>query len=196
MRTHLIKRVTFSFFLLSIVLSSCEEEHFVPKPPTYLRLELPDHSYREYSDDCPYIFSIPEIYKVKKVMEGEKMTCHKDIDLGPLNGMIHFSYLSMEEPLSTYVNYINDKVDEHKIKATAINDYKIIRPEDQVYCTFFALEGNVASPFQFYMTDSVENFASGVVYFNSPPNYDSIKPTLDYLKVDLDHFIENFKWKQ
>jgi len=186
---------TLSLFFLCLLIFSCQEEHYVPKPPTYLRLELPDHKYKEYSDDCPYILSIPDYFLVKKVMQGDEMTCHKDIDMGPLNGMLHFTYIDMVEPLSTYVNYINDKVDEHKIKASAINDFKIIRPEDHVYCTMFALEGNVASPFQFYMTDSSEKFASGVVYFNSPPNYDSLKPTLDYLKIDLDHFVEHFKWK-
>ena len=60
----------------------------------------------------------------------------------------------MTEPLSSYVNYLNDKIDEHKIKATAIEDYRIIDPEDKVFCTFFYLQGDVASPFQFYMTDS------------------------------------------
>jgi gliding motility-associated lipoprotein GldD len=93
------------------------------------------------------------------------------------------------------VNFANDKVDEHKIKATSINDYKIINDSNHVYCTFFELQGNVASPFQFYMTDSVSRFVSGVVYFNSTPNYDSLKPSLDYLKVDLNYMIENFKWK-
>ncbi|HIP31164.1 MAG TPA: hypothetical protein EYG86_00235 [Crocinitomicaceae bacterium] len=184
--------VIFSFLFL---FSSCKDENYIPKPPTYLRLELPNHSYKSYTDDCPYELSIPEIFNVKQVMQGQELTCHKDINLGPLNGTLHFTYIDMEEPLATYVNYVNDKIDEHKIKATAINDYKIILPEHKVYCTFFALEGNVASPFQFYMTDSVSKFASGVVYFNSSPNYDSLKPTLNYLKVDLDHFIEHFKWK-
>ncbi|MBL1279218.1 MAG: hypothetical protein COA33_003060 [Fluviicola sp.] len=174
---------------------SCKENITIPKPPTYLRLELPEHQYIDYSDDCPYILPVSKMFEVKKVTRGEELTCHKDIDLGPLNGIINFTYIDMEEPLSTYVNYVNDKIDEHKVKATAINDYKVIRPEDDFYCTFFALEGNVASPFQFYMTDSVDKFAYGVVYFNSTPNYDSIRPSLDYLKLDLDYFIENFQWK-
>ena len=180
---------------LFIALVSCEEKITIPKPPTYLRLELPDHSYTAYEDECPYILPVSKSFKVSSVVKGNEETCHKDIDLGALNGMIHFTYIDMVEPLSSYVNFVNDKIDEHKVKATAINDYKIIRPESDVYCTFFALEGNVASPFQFYMTDSIDKFASGVVYFNSSPNYDSIKPSLDYLKVDLDHFIENFEWK-
>lgn len=180
--------------LILISFASCKEVTRVPKPPTYLRLELPEHTYENYNDDCQYSFSIPNYYSVKPIKTNGVQTCHKDIDLGSLNGSLHLSYIDMEEPLSAYVNYINDKIDEHKVKATAINDKRILRPDAKVYCTFFALEGNVASPFQFYLTDSIDHFVSGVVYFNSTPNYDSIKPTLDYLQVDLDHFIETFKW--
>ena len=173
----------------------CREETYVPKPPTYLRLELPNHEYDQYKDeDCPYSFSIQKLYTVKD-FEGVSNNCHKDIDLGPLNGSLHLNYIDMVEPLSAYVNFVNDKVDEHKVMASAINDWKIINLDKDVYCTFFELEGNVASPFQFYLTDSVEHFISGVVYFNSVPNYDSLKPSLDYLKVDLEHMINSLSWK-
>ncbi len=181
--------------LLSFLFFACSEDIKIPKPPTYLRLELPEHQYTSFSDECEYIFEIPPMYIIKPVISNGDTTCHKDFDLGPLNGSLHLSYIKMEEPLSKYVNYVNDKIDEHKIKATAINDKRIIREDAKVYCTFFALEGNVASPFQFYLTDSVKHFVSGVVYFNSTPNYDSLKPSLDYLQVDLDHFIQSFEWK-
>lgn len=182
-----------AFFLLIIVLLACSnEENFIPKPPTYLRIDLPKASYKPFADRCPYTFDIPDFYIVKEV---ESNNCHKDIDLGPLNGVIHFSYIEMTEPLAKYVNFANDKVDEHKIKATAINDEKILYPKKKVFGTFFELEGDVASPFQFYLTDSTTRFVSGVVYFNSKPNYDSLKPTLEYVKKDLRNLIETFEWK-
>tara|TARA_B110000285_G_scaffold128308_1_gene144568 strand:+ start:2962 stop:3531 length:570 start_codon:yes stop_codon:yes gene_type:complete len=183
------------YLLLLTFLFSCKEELYIPKPPTYLKLELPEHNYSIYSDDCPYELSVSDLFKVESVSNGQQKTCHKDINLGSLNGTIHLTYIHMIEPLGTYVNFVNDKIDEHKIKATAINDMKIIIPENKVFCTFFELEGNVASPFQFYMTDSINNFASAVVYFNSTPNYDSLKPSLEYLKIDLEHMINNFQWK-
>ena len=101
----------------------------------------------------------------------------------------------MDTSLAAYVNYAIDKVEEHKIKATAIKDTNIIRPDSKVYGTFFALEGNVATPFQFYLTDSTSNFMSGVVYFNSVPNYDSIKPVLDFVKKDILHLLKTTEWQ-
>ena len=184
-----------SILLVFGFLASCSNDVFTPKPPTYLRADLPEHKYTTHKDDCSYTLTIPETFNIKQVSDLNGLTCHKDIEMGPLNGTIHFSFIEMTEPLSAYVNFANDKVDEHKIKATSINDYKIINDSNQVYCTFFELQGNVASPFQFYMTDSISSFVSGVVYFNSTPNYDSLKPSLDYLKIDLNYMIENFKWK-
>lgn len=184
-------------FILFLLLSACGSDQLpIPKPPTYLRLELPEHNYRTYNDpNCPYTFDIPELYTIKDVKEANTPTCHKDIDLGPLNGQVHFSYIDMTEPLSTYVNYANDKVGDHKLKATAINDEQILRPDDRVFGTFFALEGDVAAPFHFYLTDSTSRFVSGVVYFNSVPKYDSLKPSLDYLEVDLKKLMHTFQWK-
>lgn len=184
-------------FILGLVfIVSCTEEPIlIPKPPTYLRLELPDHSYSKYSEDCPYSFEISNLFKVNDITEQGKTTCHKDIDFGPLNGVMHFSYIEMTEPLATYVNFANDKVGDHKLKATKIIDQQIIRPNDNVFGTFFKLQGDVASPFQFYLTDSTDRFVSGVVYFNSIPKYDSLKPTFDYVEVDLMQMINTFQWK-
>lgn len=187
-----MKHVFLLVFLFTLV--ACGEEHFIPKPPTYLRLELPDHSYKLYEDNCPYQLSVSSLFSVKNVNDQNGPTCHKDIDLGPLNGTLHLSYIEMTDPLSRYVNFVNDKVDEHKIKATAIEDRQMLFPEKNVYCTLFELQGDVASPFQFYLTDSTDRFVSGVVYFNSTPNYDSLKPSLDYLKIDLEHLINEFTW--
>lgn len=184
------------FLLIVLVLCSCTSNTIlVPKPPTYLRLELPEHEYVTIDGSCPYTFEASKMFSVKSVSDSAGVTCHKDIDFGKLNGVMHFSYIEMVEPLSVYVNYSNDKVEDHKLKATGIKDIQIIRPKDKVYGTFFSLKGDVASPFQFYLTDSTSRFASGVVYMNSVPNYDSLKPSLDYLEKDLLKMLETFKWK-
>jgi gliding motility-associated lipoprotein GldD len=184
------------FFLIILIYSCGGNDISIPKPPTYLRTNFPDHSYSKYSDNCPYSFEASTLFTIDKVKEGHIETCHKDIQLGALNGVIHFSYIDMIEPLSKYVNYSNDKVDEHKIKASSIEDKQIIRPEDRVYGTFFELKGDVATPFQFYLTDSVSQFVSGIVYFNSVPNYDSLRPSIEYLKVDLLKMVNTFKWEK
>jgi gliding motility-associated lipoprotein GldD len=185
----------FLLLLVSLIFVSCGEDKLAPKPPTYLRLDLPKHEYRSFTEEnCHYSFKIAKLYEIKQVTSEGVLTCHKDIHLGPLNGVMHFSYIKMDKPLSDYINFAINKVDEHKIKATAIEDTSFINSNDRVYGTLFELQGDVASPFQFYLTDSLSRFISGVVYFNMTPNYDSLKPTLDYLKIDLYKMINTFKW--
>jgi gliding motility-associated lipoprotein GldD len=189
-----MKLITYLIILSSLV--SCTNETFVPKPPTYLRTELPDHKYTTFSDNCDYSFDISDIFKVEKMANGSIETCNKKIDLGPLNGTMYMRYWDMTEPLSYYVNNANDEVDKHKLKATNIIDKRIIRGEDRVFGTYFKLEGDVATPFQFYLTDSTSKFIYCEILFNSTPNYDSLIPSLDYLSIDIDKMLSSFKWKK
>ena len=83
------------FIILLLILSACTSDKIpVPKPPTYLRLELPSHQYSTYEGNCGYTFQSAKIFTVKDVVDSSgAMTCHKDIYLGPLNGVIHFSFI-------------------------------------------------------------------------------------------------------
>lgn len=180
--------------LSALILYSCSgNETYIPKPPTYLRIDLPEREYITFDDTCAFKFEIPSYTTISKSEVGSD--CNKNLNLGPLNGVINLSFIKIDTSLAAYVNYAIDKVEEHKIKATAIKDSNIIRPNDKVYGTLFTLEGNVATPFQFYLTDSVSSFMSGVVYFNAIPNYDSIKPALDFVKKDIVHLLNSTTWQ-
>lgn len=186
---------TLSIIVLTLVLASCTETSFTPKPPTYLRLELPEPVYSKYNDTCSYTFNLSNLYTATNAPDQSKGTCHKRIDLGPLNGMAYIRYWEMTEPLANYVNNANDEINMHKQKADNILSETILRPEDRVFGTFFELQGDVATPFQFYLTDSTSRFLYCEVLFNSAPNYDSLRPTLDYLKRDLNEFMNTLKWE-
>lgn len=185
--------IRFTFFSGILFLFSCEgQKSYIPKPPTFLKIELEERSYGEYVSDCDFKFIKPDYFNPKKAQQG---TCNLDIDFSRHNGTLHLSFIKMDTTLNAYVNYAIDKVDEHKVKATAIKDTNFINNENGAYGTFFELHGNVASPFQFYLTDSTQHFMSGVVYFNARPNYDSIRPVLNYVKEDLYKLMETFQWE-
>jgi gliding motility-associated lipoprotein GldD len=81
------------------------------------------------------------------------------------------------------------------MKADRIIDKQIIDEKRKVYGTFFEFQGNVATNFQFYLTDSINHFVRGEVLMNCRPNYDSLRPSLDYLKQDLIKLFDSFEWK-
>jgi gliding motility-associated lipoprotein GldD len=66
----------------------------------------------------------------------------------------------------------------------------------KVYGVFTEVRGDVASQAQFYVTDSINHFLTGSLYFYAKPNYDSILPAADYLGKDIRHIMETIKWKE
>lgn len=191
-------RLILQVFILILVLASCSDVNPVPKPSTYLRMNLPEHSYRTFKSDCPYTMKLSNLYFPSAAEQPQSNYCLQEIDLGPLNGKLFLYYLQLpsKDSLAQIINFANDKVDEHKIKADKINFEQIVQPKKHVYGTFFELKGNVATNFQFYLTDSSTNFVRGEVLLNCRPNYDSLRPTLDYLKKDLLELVRHFEWKK
>ncbi len=192
------KFAVFGVLFLALIFASCGgNELLIPKPPTYLRSELPPHSYSRISAGDPYSFELSDAYICKPVLFRGTLTNHKEIILGKLNGVLYMNYypLPNRDSLVRYINLSNDKVDEHQVKAEKINDFKISFPKNKVYGTFFELTGNVATNFQFYLTDSTSHFMRGEILMNCAPNYDSLRPSLDYIKQDLYHLFETMEWR-
>jgi gliding motility-associated lipoprotein GldD len=84
---------------------------------------------------------------------------------------------------------------DHTIKATSIERKQFVNDSTRVFGLLYDIQGNAASPLQFYVTDSNNHFIRGALYFNARPNYDSIRPVLDFVREDVIHFIESVHWK-
>ena len=108
--------------------------------------------------------------------------------------LVYSKLFNSRDSLIKLINVANDLVDEHKIKADRIDFNQLIFNDKKVFGTFFTLKGNVATNYQFYLTDSVSRFVRGEILLNCRPNYDSLRPSLDYLKVDLERMMNSFKW--
>lgn len=192
----------FRFLFVSVVtltmISCSNNELLIPKPPTFLRTDFPKHTYQRYNGNVPYSFELSTVYLAKPVLYKQEVTDHLEINLGALNGVLYLNYypLPNRDTLVRYINLSNDKVDDHQVKATGIDQINIIKPGKKVYGTFFELKGDVATNFQFYLTDSSRHFLRGELLLNCRPNYDSLRPSLNYLKEDLQHLLETFEWKK
>ena len=60
---------------------------------------------------------------------------------------------------------------------------------------FYMINGDAATQSQFYVTDSINHFVTGSLYFNSKPNFDSIYPAAVYLRNDIRVIMESIQWK-
>ena len=87
------------------------------------------------------------------------------------------------------VQVMKDGEKEKGIKKAFIN------AEKKVYGMFYEVSGNAASQSQFYVTDSINHFVTGSLYFYAKPNYDSILPAAIYLQNDIRKIMESLEWK-
>jgi gliding motility-associated lipoprotein GldD len=69
------------------------------------------------------------------------------------------------------------------------------RDSARVFGTLFSVDGDVASPMVFYLTDSTTRFLYGSLYFDARPNADSLAPVTKRIREDLRHFAETLAWK-
>ena len=183
--------------LLSIFVTSCSNNDYNPKPRGYFKIDLPKKEYQAYQSDCPFTFEYPVYSQVITDSARNARPCWQDVVFPAFNGRIHLSYqpIKSKAEFNQLVEDAHTFVFKHTVKATAIDESVINMPEKKVYGIYYTIDGNAASPVQFFLTDSSSNYLRGALYFNEQPHFDSIQPVLDFVKKDIDLMIRSFRWK-
>ncbi len=187
-------RKLFFLFGLVIAFSACHHD-YIPKPRGYFRISFPEKSYHELQLDRPYSFEIADYSKAvedSSLFEGQKWL---NIVTPKNNADLHITYLPLKGDLSRHIEDSRKLAYDHSIKAESIDERLFINPREKVYGTIYYIDGNAASPLQFYLTDSTRHFLRGALYIREIPNIDSIRPVIDFLKPDIIHLIETTRWK-
>jgi gliding motility-associated lipoprotein GldD len=189
------------YFLASLlfVLSLCGcsgNSDYAPKRTGYFRIALPERKYTSYKAECPFTFDYPEYAKVIRDSGAGSNSCWLNILFPHFRCNLYVSYLTIDTNLTAYLEECRKFVVEHEIKASAINERMVMNTQDKIYGMIFDIEGNAASNMQFYLTDSTRNFVRGALYFYAVPNKDSLEPVLAFVKEDINHLIETFRWRK
>ncbi|KAB8151410.1 gliding motility lipoprotein GldD [Kordia sp. TARA_039_SRF] len=185
-----ILKYTSLFLMVSVLLISCGGEDVLPKPKGFLRLEYPAPKYAKVTSDCPYAFEKNEL----AIINPQK-NCWINLDYPALNGTLHLSYIPIDGNLNQLLEDVQKLTYEHAVKADAIDPTVYENAAQNVYGMVYEVSGNAASQAQFYVTDSINHFLTGSLYFNARPNYDSIFPAVNYIKKDIRVLVESLEWK-
>ena len=177
--------------LLSLGCSACRRPS-VPKPYGYVRLAVPDTAYRAYTGSVPFAFDLSR--NAELALRREEGSCWVDIRYPSLGTTLHGTYFPVRQNLDELTDDAVQLVYKHVAQATAIPEQAFENPERSVYGVLFRLQGNTASPYQFFLTDSVHHFFRGSVYCECRPNADSLAPVYDYLEQDIRRLIESWQW--
>lgn len=187
-----MKRVVF-FIALTLFSFACQNKDTLPKPKAYLALEYSKPQYFRIKGECPYSFKTNSFSEVQNNIQNRP--CWLDISYPEMKGSIYISYYPVEDNLKSLIIDAQKLPLKHEIKADAIISQTYINDEHKTYGLFYEIEGNAASQAQFYLTDSLNHFITGSIYFKAKPNYDSILPAAEYLKKDMRIMMESLKWK-
>lgn len=182
--------------LLLLIVTACGDNNPQPKPRGYFRIDLPEKQYvtldtmRHYSFEYPVYATItPDYYS-----PDEKDWAN--VVFPTFKGTIHLSYKHIDGNLSQYVEDAHKMIIKHIEKASGIRDSLVVNEESKVSGLMYFLDGEgVASPLQFYLTDSIQHFLRGSLYFNIYPNNDSLQPVIDFITDDVRHLITTLEWK-
>ena len=83
---------------------------------------------------------------------------------------------------------------KHAKKAARIPEKVYVNNKNKTYGSIFQIVGNAASQVQFFLTDSLNHFIFGALYFYKKPNYDSLMPAVNYIGEDISILMESLKW--
>jgi gliding motility-associated lipoprotein GldD len=187
------------YLTVSVLLVSCidsnEEEVISPKPRAFYSLTFPAKRYKEYQTDCPFSFEIPEYATVEPSPDKAAKPCWLNVKYPMYKAQLYLSYGEVDNNLANYLKDARELAVRHQVKASGLEQQVILRDSAKVYGLLYDIEGNTASAVQFYVTDSTKNFLRGSLYFNCPPNIDSLQIVINYLRQDVLHMIQTFKWK-
>ncbi len=191
MKKTTVKNNFYILILISLFLSSCNKEDYIPKPEGQVRLEYPAPQYKLFQPGCPFEF---EYSQVAKIVNKEK-SCWYDFEYPRMKGTIYITYSPVSNNIYSLIKEAQKLVNEHKIKANSVKVKSFLYPEKKVYGNVYRLGGESASNIQFYVTDSTRHFLSGNVYFKVLPKPDSLQPAIEYIERDVIKMIETTTWK-
>lgn len=182
--------------ILLTVFVSCDDKTYQPKPKGYFRIDLPEKEYVSLDSMKYYSFEHPVYSKITPDYLSPEEKEWVNVEFPSFKGTIHISYKNVDNNIEKYLEDSYYMMTKHISRAMGIRDSVVANPERKVYGLVYFLEGEgVASPLQFYLTDSVNHFLRGSLYFNVKTNNDSLAPVIDFITDDIRHLIETVKWK-
>lgn len=184
--------------ILAILAVSCGEKNFNPKPKGYNRIELEPAKYQMLADSFPFQMEYSTQAKILKDSSWIAERFWFDLYYENLGANIQVTYKPVNQDRQALEEYLNDSyklTSEHRVKAYAI-DESIITLNNGIKATVMELSGEVPTQFQFHVTDSTHHFLRCALYFKTATQNDSLRPVINYVKMDMLHMLNTLTWDQ
>jgi gliding motility-associated lipoprotein GldD len=162
-----------------------------------MRTDFPEKQYQLFNPaGYPYRFAYPADGRIVPDTTSYRHEPYWiNLKMPHYNATVHISYKRVQGNLPELLDDTYSFVYRHVIKADAISTTLFENREKNVYGILYELDGDVASPVQFYATDSVRHFLRGSLYFFNTPNADSLAPYIAFLTRDIEYLMHTTEWK-
>lgn len=189
----------FALLIAFVSLPGCDEPP-VPKPRGYHRIDFPAFEYATYAHPCGISFEVPVYSKIERIAREAPETdiCWFNCAVPRFSAKVHCTLMRIadEAQFVALVEDAHQMVFSHEIQAAGIRTQQFDFPERKVSGVLYNLQGPVASPIQFFATDSTAHFLRGSLYFDHAPNPDSLRPSLAHIEQDIVNLIETLVWTE
>lgn len=189
-------------FLLLLTACGGGETRFTPKPRAYPKVVYPKKAYQQFDKDyCAFTFEYPVYAEIQQDTSFFEQLpphpCWFDLYIPNFGSRLHCSYVPIngKRAFEQLKADAFEMTDWHNKRANYIEEVLIDKPNG-VGGMVFLVEGDVASPFQFFLTDTTDHFMRGSLYFNTEARADSLAPVYEFIREDLLHLIETFEWTE
>lgn len=188
--------------ILTLFFAACSEPVYTPKPRAFPKVDYPEHEYKTFvNETCDFSFEMPVYAQIERDSsffdEKPAHPCWFNIYFPDFDSKLHCSYTPLG-PNKSFDEVRSDAFEManyHNRKANFIEEV-LIQNNIGAAGIAFNFDGPVASPYQFFLTDSTQqHFFRASLYFNTQSRPDSLAPIIDFLKEDFDHMVATFKWE-
>lgn len=183
------------FLILIISLCSCSNDNSIPKPYAFPRIERTDTAMQTY-ETGKFSFLYSGEAKIENIPSEKASEIWFNITYPAYNATIHCSYIPVRNNIHPLLEDSYQLAFSHATKADGINQ-SILTTEssDKTSGILYDIKGSVAVPIQFFVTDSINNFFRGSLYYNQVVDPDSVAPVTNFLRADIVQLMESMKWK-
>jgi gliding motility-associated lipoprotein GldD len=181
-------------------LAACNSP-YTTKNKGYSKLSFPAKSYQAFDQaSAPYSFEYPSYAVIDENVNKQRTGIQKgkwlNIRFPGQEATIYVSYIAMQSnQLDTLIRDAYTFANNHNNRASSIVD-SVFQNKQGVEGIFFTIGGEVATPYQFFLTDFSQHFFRGALYYDATPNQDSLAPVNAFLLADIQHILNTFRWKK
>ena len=179
----MLKKLVIFFLIIG-----CQEFN-IPKQKGYLAHKFDVPNYKFFSNDC-YGFNINSNSETNLYSP-----CNASISYKLLKADLFISNIKINDNIELIKSDFDKKISDNSRNIFEINASEFNNQRNKVFGIYYSFIGNAPSNIQFYITDSISNFTTGSLYFKTKPNYDSLLPSISYVKNDIKKIFETFQWK-